>query len=77
MSAEILERIDRLEALIRELHATIEGNVTPFVRGDNAAAKVAGFKNRDSFLKWAESVGIRPQRRGGIKLWDRSRLELK
>ena len=67
-------RLDRIEELIYKLNATIEGK-TQYIKGDRAAARVAGFSCKTAFRKWAREQGIEPDRRGGLNFWDKSKLE--
>jgi len=71
---EIQASFARIETLIGALQAAINGNLSPYVKGDTEAAKVAGFKSRAAFKRYAEKAGIRPVVRGGINFWDRVEL---
>lgn len=71
---ETMARLDRIEALIGELHATISGTVSTHIAGDGAAARFVGYKDNDAFRRWAERNGIKPIRRGSRNLWERRHL---
>lgn len=74
MTTEILEKLDYLIAVVGEIQATQHRDLSPYVKGDKEAAKVAGFKSPATFRRWARRVGIRPEVRGKIHLWDRVEL---
>jgi hypothetical protein len=73
-NAETMARLDRIEALIGELQATINGTVSTHIKGDKAAARFVGYKDDDAFRRWAERNGIKPIRRGSRNLWERRHL---
>ena len=74
MTTEILEKLDRLIAVVDTMQAALNRDLSPYVKGDKEAAKVAGFKSPAAFKRWAKRVGIRPERRGGLNQWDRVEL---
>lgn len=59
---EIHERLERIESALVADHS-------PWLRGDHAAAKWAGYKTRNGFRKWTKTVGIEPIIEGGLNFW--------
>jgi hypothetical protein len=72
--AATLERLDRIERLIQDLQATINGTVSTHIKGDKAAARFVGYKDDEAFRRWAKRNGIKPIRRGSRNLWERRHL---
>ena len=64
---DIAARLDKIEA-------TLTGQQSAFIRGDQEAAQFMGFKSRSAFKRWAVESGIRPDIRGGLNFWDRAKL---
>lgn len=64
---EVAQRLERIEA-------RLAGNESPYLRCDSEAAAYAGFKSRTTFRRWAKEKGIRPVIRGGLNLWEKSKL---
>lgn len=71
---EMALQLNRIETTLAEIQAAQRLDLSPYVKGDKEAAMVAGFKSPATFRRWARRVGIRPEVRSKIHLWDRSRL---
>ena len=65
---EIIERLDRIEAAV-----TV--STSPWLRGDNEAARWAGYKSRKAFRDWAKEAGIRPSVDSGMNFWAKRDIE--
>lgn len=69
------ETIEKLAADIAALRGLLEGlqpDRSPWLRGDEAAARYAGYQSRKAFRAWAKENGIRPSVDGGLNFWSRA-----
>ncbi len=59
---------------IAQIRATLEGlqpDPSPWLRGDESAARFAGYQSRKAFRAWAKENGIKPSVDGGLNFWSR------
>jgi hypothetical protein len=67
--------LETIEARILQIQAAIEGlqpDHSPWLRGDESAARFAGYQSRKAFRAWAKEMGIRPSVDGGLNFWSRA-----
>jgi hypothetical protein len=48
---------------------------SPYLRGDTAAARFAGFKTAKTFLKWAVAARVKPSRADGLNTWSKRDID--
>lgn len=70
----IEEQLNRLESKIDALTAAREQDASPWLRGDQSAAIYAGFKCRQTFVKWAKARRIKADITDGINFWSKSAI---
>lgn len=68
-----------LKELVRQVLDRIAGitpadSNSPVLKGDNAAAALAGFKSRPAFKHWAKTNRIKPRWHEGRKYWNRAEI---
>ncbi len=71
---DIAARLDQTLSRLDRIEASIGIGAVAFIRGDDEAAKLAGFRSRAAFRRWCEDEGIRPDVRGGLNFWNRARI---
>lgn len=63
----ILVRLERIEAKLPDS--------SPWIRGDQEAAKYAGYQSKKSFVAWAKASGIKPSKSDGLNFWSRREID--
>lgn len=64
---EIAARLERIEAKLPDS--------SPWIRGDQEAAKYAGYQSKKSFVAWAKSSGVKPSKSDGLNFWNRREID--
>jgi hypothetical protein len=67
--------LDEIAGTLAQIRATLEGlqpDHSPWLRGDESAARFAGYQSRKAFRAWAKESGIRPSVDGGLNFWSRA-----
>jgi hypothetical protein len=69
--SQVLAKLESIESRLSELS---KPEISPWLRGDQAAAKYAGYKSTRTFRRWAQDNEIKPYVEEGINFWDRASI---
>ena len=64
---EILQALTELKSMVAQIT-----DPAPYLRGDDEAARYAGYKSRKAFRAWAREAGVRPSIDGGLNFWGKA-----
>ena len=67
--------LETIESRIVQIQAAIEAlqpDPPRRLRGDESAARFAGYQSRKAFRAWAKENGIKPSVDGGLNFWSRA-----
>ena len=66
----ILSRLDVFAAV-----SMAAVSVSPYLRGDKAAAIYCDLKSAKTFRKWADSARVKPSRADGVNTWSKADIQ--
>jgi len=69
MSAEITAE---LRAIREKLETISNVDASPWIKGDLAAARYAGYRTAKAFRAWARSIGMKPSVDEKCNFWSRA-----
>jgi urocanate hydratase len=73
--ADLHESIQETKAILKQLLAEKDLGISPWIKGDAAAAKFAGYRSRQAFTSFARRHRIFPRIQNGIKFWSREDIK--